>query len=159
MHCSPSLFCPLIFCTAEAVTVCSYKAIWEICITENTFQAWKSTSTRLVQHTHKTKSALFFPSKESRNLSMEARLDYIIFLLLHWLEELPLLGLHWAFCKYCSTEIHKCHRSLNLWKFCIRHLDRISAFFVILEFSIQTYVLNSTRITFTIHPDRTDKKK
>lgn len=80
-----SLFCPLIFCTAEAIMVCSYKAIWDICINENTLRAWKSISTRLVQHTHKMKSSLFFPSKESRNLSMEARLDHIIPLLLHWL--------------------------------------------------------------------------
>lgn len=80
-----TLFCPLIFCTAKAITACSYRAIWDIYITENTLQAWKSISTRLVQHTHKTESSLFFPSKESRNLSMEARLDHIIPLLLHWL--------------------------------------------------------------------------
>ena len=80
-----SLFCPLIFCTAEAMTVCPYNAIWDIHITENTLQTWKSISTGLVQHTHKPKSSLFFPSKESSNLSMEARLDHINPLLPHWL--------------------------------------------------------------------------
>lgn len=31
----PSFFCPLIFCTIEAITICSYKAIWDTHINKN----------------------------------------------------------------------------------------------------------------------------